>query len=136
MKLSMHDLDHATMKHDLTRYKNDRFKICYWSTDYSTDVWYEQGEKVLPVVIEDTEEERVRDKGMVESRNKEEMKIIDGEKNIEMYRKMIQQTNAKIELLEERARKFREKQSYARYFTKGLFWIVIIIGFAFGYWLG
>jgi hypothetical protein len=32
MKLFAHDLNHTTMKHDLTRYELDKFKIVYWTT--------------------------------------------------------------------------------------------------------
>jgi hypothetical protein len=42
------------MKHDLSRYKNDKFKICYCCADYWSEVWYESGSKVLPVFIEET----------------------------------------------------------------------------------
>ena len=33
MKLFPHDLDHTTMKHDLTRYELDKFKIMYRALD-------------------------------------------------------------------------------------------------------
>jgi hypothetical protein len=60
LKLFAHDLNQSTMKHDLSRYRADKFKIIYWTTDYDTQGDYFDGEKVLPVVIEETEEERAR----------------------------------------------------------------------------
>lgn len=50
----MHDLDHVKMKHDLERYKGDMFKICYWPGEYTSDTEYQDGQRVLPVVIEDS----------------------------------------------------------------------------------
>lgn len=44
------------MKHDLSRYKNDKFKIIYWTYECSNDSDYTEGEKVLPVIIEETAE--------------------------------------------------------------------------------
>ena len=41
MKLYLHDLDHVKMKHDLERYRGDMFKICYFPSEYSPDIWYE-----------------------------------------------------------------------------------------------
>ena len=78
MKLYVHDINNLTMKHDLTRYKNDKFKIGYWSNDFGSEIWYEHGEKILPVVIEDTEEEIIRSKGLIENQTNEEMKMIAG----------------------------------------------------------
>lgn len=37
MKLYPHDLDPISMKHDLSRYKNDKFKILYWTNDSLND---------------------------------------------------------------------------------------------------
>jgi hypothetical protein len=54
MKLFPHDLNHTTMKHDLTRYELDKFKIVYRTLDNTEGNCFE-GEKILPVVIEQTE---------------------------------------------------------------------------------
>jgi hypothetical protein len=42
------------MKHDLTRYELDKFKIVYRTLDNTEGNCFE-GEKILPVVIEQTE---------------------------------------------------------------------------------
>lgn len=42
----------------------------------------------------------MRSKGLIENQTNEEMKMIEGEKNIEMYKKMIKQTKKKMDLID------------------------------------
>jgi len=75
MKLFPHDLNMTTMKHDLSRYKADKFKIVYWTADSVGEFEYFDGEKVLPVVIEETEEERLRNEGFAKNLTSEQLKM-------------------------------------------------------------
>lgn len=62
--------------------------------------------------------------------------MIAGEKNIEMYRKMIEQTKRKIEIIDFEINDVHKNKILMKYYTKSLFWFVGIVGFAIGYWLG
>jgi len=52
MKLYPYDLNPTTMRHDLSRYKHDKFLIVYWTNENYNDFDFYEGERVLPVVIE------------------------------------------------------------------------------------
>lgn len=39
------------MKHDLSRYKYDKFMIMYWTDDSLNEFDYCEGQKILPVSI-------------------------------------------------------------------------------------
>ena len=53
-----------------------------------------------------------------------------------MYKKMIEQTKKKMGLIDFEIKDVQKNKVHFQHFTKSLVWLIAIVGFAIGYWLG